>query len=197
MAVPISKTIGELFEVSGGKSCKSTLDSLDVFLPGWTEDSVVDVLTYLEALRVRGEARNLNAGILNFLTVPQQKAFITWALDSLIQHTPAGYSRKAAMINLYGLLTDYINAPTAPKKANLLTIAKGIRPVTSSEAELHVANAFKGATYNVANNTVTGESLNDLARSLYRAGSSLAGVPVLTGAGVVLTQLEKIIGVID
>lgn len=197
MATPISKTIGELFGYSGFKSCKAIYDFADSAYPAWTEDTSVDVLAWTEGLRAINQSGNANYAIYRGLTNAQKQTFINWALTAMINHTPDSYPRKAAMITLKNEIADYMAAPTAPKRTNLLAKAKAIKPTTSSEAELLVANGLKGITVAVATNQVTGEVLQELGRSLNRAGARLAGLTVLEVNNAILTKLQQIIGIID
>jgi hypothetical protein len=197
MATPISKTIGECFALSGGKSCKAVYDFIEATYPGWTEDTVIDVLEWTEGLRALGQSSAVNYGLYRGLTNAQAKQFINWVLNQFISHTPDAYARKAAMITLKEDLADYISAPTNPKKAALLAKAKAIKPSTDSHAELYVANAFKGITVAVANNAVTGDVLNELGHCLTRAGHLVGGLTILQVNNAILTRLQTILGVID
>ncbi len=197
MATPISKTIGECFALSGGKSCKAVYDFIEATYPGWTEDTVIDVLAWTEGLRALGQSNAVNYGLYRGLTNAQAKQFINWALTQFITHTPDGYARKAAMITLKDDLADYIAAPTNPKKLALLVKAKAIKPSTDSHAELYVANAFKGITVAIANNAVTGDVLNELGHCLTRAASLLSSMTILEANDAILTKLQRILGVID
>lgn len=197
MATPISKTIGELFGYSGFKSCQPIYDFADSAYPSWTEDTVVDVLAWTEGLRAINQSNNANYAIYRGLTNAQKQTFINWALSAITNYAPDSYPRKAAMITLKNEIADYMAAPTAAKRTNLLAKAKAIKPTTSSRAELLVANAFKGITVAVATNQVTGDILEDLGRSINRAGARLAGLTILQVNNIILTKLQQIIGIID
>jgi hypothetical protein len=196
MATPISKTVGQLFIYSHGASCKEVYDLLDSLYPGWTEDTVIDALTWCEQARTAGAANNINFGILHGLTSPMQAQFINWAIAQIISYVPNGYSRKAAMITLQGKISDYLSAPTAGKKATLLSIAKAIKPDTTNATEMCVANIFKSVAAEVALGIISGRSLYELATQLRVAADLLGGIPRATTDGTILTQLETIIGVI-
>ena len=196
MATPIQVTIGVAFGYTGGKSCQAVYDYAEANYPGYTEDTTIDVLTWCEGLRAIGLSMHANHGLYHGLSVAQQKTFINWALTQIIAYTPAGYSRRAAMIQLKADLADYIAAPTVQKKNALLATAKAIKPVTSIPAEVYVANAFKGITNAVANNVVTGEIIRDLVRDLKQAAIRLNGLTSLQVEDAILTKLERIIGVV-
>ncbi len=197
MAIQISKTIGELFAYSGGASCREVYNRLDAVLPGWTEDTVVDALAYLEDMRSIGQAGNANRGLYFALTAPMRLNFMAWALDQIILATPGSYTRKPAMVQLRADLADYVAAPTAQKRNAILATAKAIKPNTSIPAELFVGNAFKAVAKAIANNTVDGLVITELAKNLRHAGVALAGLSLAQIDDAILTQLEKIIGVID
>ncbi len=197
MATPISQTIGTLFSYSGGVSCREVYDRLDVVLPGWTEDTVVDALAYLEDMRSIGQAGNANRGLYFALTPPMRLTFMAWALDQIILLTPASYPRKPDMILLRAELADFVAAPTVAKRNALIAVAKAIKPNTAIPAEMFVANCFKGVTKAVANNTVDGLVITELARNLRNVGVALAGLTLNQADGAILTELERIIGVID
>lgn len=197
MAVTITKTIGELFAYSGWRACKAIYDALDTSVPGWTEDTSVNVLTYSEGMRTIGQSANVNYSVYRYLSAPQRLNFLNWAFDQLILVTPANYPNKAAMATFKAAIVDCATAPTAQKQNNLRATAKAIKPDTSSNADLFVANAFKGVANAVANNAVTAEVVGDVAHNLVRASMRLAGLTSLQANDAILTQLQIVVGIRD
>lgn len=197
MAIPMAKTIGEIFALSHFKSCKGVYDYLEANHPGWTEDTVIDVLTYTEGLRALNQSANAAYGIYNGLSNANQRIFVNWALNQFISHTPNAYPKKNDLIALKDALADYIQSPTAPKRNALLATAKALKPETNVDAEIFVLNAFKGITVAIANNLVNGEVLRELARNLARAGQKLSNLTIQEIHGAILTKLQQIIGVRD
>lgn len=197
MATPRTYTYQQLDDSYGGIPCKKTLVARDDFDSGWVPTDTVDVLTYMEAMYDRDDGYNTCISASRALSNTERRNFINWALDKIIEYTPDGYSRKAAMITLKNDLVDYVTTPTAPKKAALLSTAYAIAPVTSQDAEILVANAFKGITIAIANNTVTPTVMEHFTNSLMKAGVKLSGASTDTVVRAVLTKLEQVLGLID
>jgi len=210
MATPITLTVGQSRIASEGRTCEPILLGLPVLFPGgYTEDTTFDLLTYCEFFRARGQAANVNYAFYRVLVTPAllalapgamtnpDKRFINWGTNLIITHTPAGYARRAAMISLMNALVDYISVPTAAKRNAILATVKAIEPNPAQQAEMHVANSFKGIAYSVVTNNVTAHVLSDLGLSLVRAGEKLAGLPKIEVENVILTKMEQLIGIID
>lgn len=197
MAIQISKTVGEYFSYSGYRSCPSIYAYLDATYPGWTEETSIDVLEWSEGLRAAGEASNVNYGFYRALDAGQREDFIEWAIVQLLGHMPVGYARATELSELVTDIDGYLLAPTMEKAASLEASAKAIRPDTSVTADVYIANAFKAIAMALAVSAVSGETIAALGFSLVKAARFLSGVDQDETHGIMLTKLQKIIGVID
>lgn len=197
MAIQISKTVGEFFAYSGYRSCPSIYAYLDANYPGWTEDTVIDVLEWSEGLRAAGEASNVNYGFYRALNLTQCKEFIPWVLGQLLTHVDGQYSRKTDLEALKTDIEDFIAEPTLEKGDDLAGTAKDIRPEPGVMAETYVANAFKAVAAALAASAVSGAVVAALGFSLVKAARFLSDVDQLDTHNAILTKLQQIIGVVD
>jgi len=199
MATPISKTIEQLFSYSGGRSCSPIYNYLDAAYPGWTGDTVVDVLTFLEGARAVGQSGNVLHGISFFMSATQRKTYLAWASAQMLSLIPVGYPRLAALTALRADLVDYVTTPNAPKKIALLIKAKLIRPTAtgpSADAEMYLANAFKGLTVDIANDSIDGTTVISFSEGLAMASYRIGVITKGAAQGAMLTKMEEIIGLI-
>lgn len=203
MATPISRTIGQLFQLSGfGASCQPAYDLLDSVLPGWTEDTSVDLLTYDNYFRNAGLSGLCVYTYLRNLTLAQQKVYVNWAMTTFLSYVPDAFPQKAAMSQIQTDLIDYATTPTNAKKNALLATSKAIKPNTSNDSDIYARNAFKGIIYSVitavsASTPLSGSALNEFTTNLKRTGMRLTGKTSDQVSAVILTKLEQIIGIID
>lgn len=197
MPIQISKTVGEFFAYSGYRSCLSIYSYLDANYPGWTEDTVIDVLEWSEGLRSVGEASNVNYGFYRALNLTQSKEFIPWALAGLLAVTPVGYERLSSLLELKADIEDYILTPSVEKAEALGVVARSIRPDENVTADIYVANAFKAIAMALSSSALSGEIVGELGFSLVKAARFLSGADQDETNGSILTKLQQIIGVID
>ena len=197
MATPRSYTYQQLDDFFASTPCRNTIDARNDFDPSWEPGDSVDALTYIEAMYDRGDGHHTCMSIVRALDTNERKLFINWALNQIISLTPDGYSRKAAMIDLKDDLVDYVNAPTTPKKNALISTANAIKPITSQEAEVWVANGFRLITLAIAYNKVNGEVMERFYISLAKAALFVGGLTKDQIVRATLTKLEEILDLVD
>jgi hypothetical protein len=96
------KTVTELFSYSGGATCNETTDLLNTYYHGWTLETSIDLLGYLEHHRTEGMEVFALVSIFKAFDAGQASSFITWS---------QGLLSGIVLDGKHQLRMDAINAP--------------------------------------------------------------------------------------
>lgn len=196
MATPISRTWLQLKNLSGGGSCPEAETIIESVYPGHVDSTVMDALTVDNAYRAAGQIRLLYPSIIRGMSVAQMKALLVWLLGRLSANLPVGWVRTATLQSKITDIIDCINVPTAGKKTALQTFSSSLTLDYADAREYFMA----GIIMRAINLTVNGDTQHSdvstfvdfLVMGLVRVGS----MNKLTVEGVILNQIESIIGIV-
>lgn len=197
MAIPISKTVLQLFLLSGGGTCPEVLKFLDDSYPNWDERTVIDAYTWCEQMRNAGMPNNANLGIYRGLSSAQQNSFLSWLLSDLLSIVPEGY----AQLPLLQQLNTNLNTLFANNTANNKTLVSNDALSITQDPDVKLDITLTDVFYRVG--LIYGNGINLQASDLDYIGykymnsyRDILGVERDVSFGKILTKLEQIIGIV-
>lgn len=198
MATPISKTWLQLQIMGiGGLTCPEVQGYLDTNHPGTTDSSVFDVLTWMEDMRDLGLHSYVFPSVIREMSPTQRRDLIVWALNQIKANLPSGWSGAAAASAKIDEYVSCLNAPSGAKRAAIQSYASSITIDWSDARSRYLLGTLKGLGNLIGQNISDHADVTWMVKRLMGIAINVLGTNELATKNAVMTQIEKIIGVID
>lgn len=198
MATPISKTWLQMQTMGiGGLTCPEVQAYIDQNHPGTTDASVFDVLEWMEAMRSRGLHSYVFPSVIREMSATQRRDLIVWALNQIKANLPGGWSGTAAASARIDEYVSCLNAPSGAKRAAIQSFASSLTIDWADSRSRYLNGTLKGL------GNLIGQNINDhadvtwMVKRLMSIAVNVLGTNELATKNAVMTQIQRIIGVID